>query len=369
MGKILIYIICLFFIAGGIDYLFGNRFKIGYKFEEGIKAMGVLAIAVIGIYSLVPIAISVLNHIIVPVSQVLGIDPSIIPASLLATDTGGFMLSKALGKSEELALFSGIIVASSLGATVSYSIPVAIAMIDKKDRQYFCKGAMIGIVSIPVGCLLGGISQGLSYYSLLVNLMPILVFSVLIGIGLFFFPSLVFKGFKVFAAFITALCVIGVILQGINIIIGTEVIPGLSPVEESMWIVGKIAFVLAGAFPMLDVINRVFRKPFERLGEHFGINSVSVGGLLGNMANSILVYSSFKDMNPKGKIICAAFSVSSAFVFGGQLGFVFSFAPGMIGPYFVSKFSGGAVSIIAAALLYDAELKKSRLKGVVGIND
>ncbi len=42
-------------MISGIDYILGNKFKLGEKFEEGIKSMGVLALSMIGIYSLAPI--------------------------------------------------------------------------------------------------------------------------------------------------------------------------------------------------------------------------------------------------------------------------------------------------------------------------
>ena len=40
---------------GALDRVFGNRFGIGKEFEEGILAMGSLALAMIGIISRAPV--------------------------------------------------------------------------------------------------------------------------------------------------------------------------------------------------------------------------------------------------------------------------------------------------------------------------
>lgn len=73
---------------------------------------------------------------------------------------------------------------------------------------------------------------------------------------------------------------------------------------------------------MLALINRIFKNSFEEIGEKLGINSASVAGILGSLASNLLVFGTFKEMNPKGKVVCTAFGISGAFVFGGQFGFV-----------------------------------------------
>jgi ethanolamine transporter len=43
--EIIIWIMAIFAILGGLDRMLGNRFGIGHRFEEGILAMGSLALA------------------------------------------------------------------------------------------------------------------------------------------------------------------------------------------------------------------------------------------------------------------------------------------------------------------------------------
>ena len=53
--EILIGIMALFALLGGLDRILGNRLGLGKEFEEGILAMGSLALAMVGIVSLAPV--------------------------------------------------------------------------------------------------------------------------------------------------------------------------------------------------------------------------------------------------------------------------------------------------------------------------
>jgi ethanolamine transporter len=141
------------------------------------------------------------------------------------------------------------------------------------------------------------------------------------------------------------------LIQGTDVILGIQIVKGLANFSEVAFVVVKIAFVLAGAYPMLELINRIFKRSFEKIGDKFGINSISVAGLLGNLASNLLIFGTYSEMNPRGKVICTAFGISGAFVFGGQLGFVSSMAPSMLGAFIIAKLAAGIVSIVLAALL------------------
>ena len=51
INEIIIYIMVLFMVLGALDRIIGNKFGLGEKFEEGVTAMGSLALAMIGIIS------------------------------------------------------------------------------------------------------------------------------------------------------------------------------------------------------------------------------------------------------------------------------------------------------------------------------
>lgn len=368
MDKFIMYLITIFFIVGGIDYIIGSPMKLGKKFEEGIKTMGALGLGMIGIYSLAPMLSQVLSNCIIPVCKLVGLDPSIVPSAFLAVDMGGYQMATKLALTKDMGLFSGVIIASTLGATISFTIPVAIGILSKEDEKYFSKGVMIGIITIPIGCFLAGLWQGIKFNLLMWNLIPIFIFAIILAVGLLKAPNILMKGFNGFGKIIIGLSVIGIILQGVNSILGVKIVSGLLPLSESIVIVGKIAFVLAGAYPLLDLISRVFKNVFEKLGENMGINSASVAGILGNLASNLLIFGTYKEMNPKGKVICTAFGVSGAFVFGGQFGFVSGIAPEMLGAFIISKITAGILSILLAVWLYEREHKRCKIKESRGMS-
>ena len=367
VDKFMLYLIGAFFVIGGIDYVIGNPLKLGEKFQEGIKTMGVLGLGMIGIYSLAPILSNFLSSFIIPMCRVFHLDPSILPAALFAIDMGGYQMATKVALTKEMGLFSGIIVASSLGATISFSIPVALGMLSKEDEKHFSKGVMVGIIAIPIGCLAAGLWQKINFNILVWNLMPIFAFAIILVIGLLKIPKVLIKGFNLFGKLIMCLSVIGLLLQGIYTIFGVKLILGLAPLSESTVIVTKISFVLGGAYPMLALINCIFKSSFKKIGKKFGINSVSVAGILGNLANNLLVFGTYKEMDPKGKLICTAFAVSGAFIFGGQFGFVSGIAPEMLGAFIISKLTAGIVSIVLASWLYKHDAKQCNLKESGGI--
>ena len=59
--EILILIMGIFAALGAIDRIFGNRFGLGKPFEEGILAMGTLALAMLGIIALAPVLAGILE--------------------------------------------------------------------------------------------------------------------------------------------------------------------------------------------------------------------------------------------------------------------------------------------------------------------
>ena len=91
--EILIAVMAAFAVAGAIDRIFGNRWGLGKEFEEGILAMGSLALAMVGIVCLAPVLASLLKPVIVPVFAFLGADPAMFAGTILACDMGGGALA------------------------------------------------------------------------------------------------------------------------------------------------------------------------------------------------------------------------------------------------------------------------------------
>ena len=66
INEIIVYIMVRFMALGALDRIFGTKFGLGEKFEEGILAMGSLALAMIGIICLAPVLANLLRPVVVP---------------------------------------------------------------------------------------------------------------------------------------------------------------------------------------------------------------------------------------------------------------------------------------------------------------
>ena len=265
--------------------------------------MGSLALSMIGIICLAPVLAGLLRPVVVPLYSFLGADPAMFAGTILANDMGGAPLAKELALTPEAGQFGGLIVGSMLGPTVVFTIPVALGIIRPEDHEFLARGVLAGVITIPIGGLVGGIAAGFPLMMVLKNLIPIVLIAVLIALGLAFIPNGMVKGFQVFGRFV------------------------------------------------IIVITKVFRTPLMGLGHLLGMNDIAAAGLVATLANNIPMFQMMGDMDRRGKIINVAFAVSAAFVFGDHLGFTAGFDAAMIFPMIVGKLVGGVTAVAAAMLL------------------
>lgn len=351
MSQILLLIMAVFALVGAGDRILGNRLGLGKEFEDGITAMGSLALAMLGIICLAPVLASLLRPVVVPVFRLLGADPAMFAGSILASDMGGGPLAMELTEDPEAALFGGVLCGSMLGATVVFTIPVAMGILKEEDRPFLAKGILAGVVTIPLGLLVGGLVMGMPVLRILGNLVPIVLIAGLIALGLWKAENAMIKGFGVFGKGIIALITVGLAAGLFQEITGITLIPGIAPIEEGFLTVGAIAVVLAGAFPLVLVLTKVLRKPLLKLGITLGINETAAAGLLASLANSIATFGLVKDMDERGKVVNIAFAVSAAFVFGDHMGFTAGFAPEVLPAMIISKLVGGISAVVVALWL------------------
>ena len=347
--EIVIGVMAIFALLGAADRIFGNRFGLGKEFEEGILAMGSLAMAMLGIISLAPVLASVLKPVVVPVYRFLGADPAMFAGTILASDMGGGALAAEMTQDPQAALLGGVLTGSMLGATIVFTIPVAMGILREEDRPAMAKGILCGIVTIPVGVLVGGLTAGFPVGMVLRNLIPIVIIGALIALGLWKAENAMVKGFSVFGKVVVAVVTVGLAAAILEELTGFVLIPGMAPLSEGFATVGAIAIVLAGAFPLVLVLTKLLRKPLVKLGKVLGINETAAAGLIASLANSIATFGMVKDMNQRGKVVNIAFAVSAAFVFGDHLGFTAGFAPEMLVSVIAGKLAGG-ISAVAVAL-------------------
>ena len=362
INDIIIYIMVIFMIIGGIDKILGNKFGYGEKFEEGFMAMGSLALAMVGVISLAPVLAKVFRPVVEPLYTALGADPAMFATTLLANDMGGYPLAMELAKDPNAGLFAGLILGAMMGPTLVFTIPVALGIIEKEDRPYLAKGVLAGMITIPLGCLAGGLVAGFGINMIIMNLIPIIIFAVLICIGLWLIPEKMTKGFTIFGQGVVIVITIGLMAAIVETLTGIVVIPGMAPLSEGINVIGSIAIVLAGAFPLVHFITKAFKAPLTKVGKQLGMNEVGAAGLVATLANNIPMFGMLKDMDENGKIINVAFAVSAAFVFGDHLGFTGGVNKSMIFPMIVGKLVGGITAIVVAKILFARKKNKLEAK-------
>lgn len=373
VNSVIIFIMMIFMIVGAIDKIRGNKHGYGEQFEEGFNAMGPLAIAMAGVVAAAPVLAILLKPIIVPVYTLLGADPSMFATTLLACDMGGYPLAMQLAETETIGNFAGLILGTMMGPTIVFTIPVALSIIKKEDRPFLGAGILAGMITIPIGCIVGGLVMNLTPYKInfldiIRNLVPVIIIAGLIVIGLWFIPDKMIRGFNKFGTGVTVLITLftmlavfqystGIKFPLLNIMVEADA-DGVIPLESGLLVCGQIAIVLIGAFPMVLWITRTFGKALNKIGQKLGMDENGSAGLVATLANNIAMFNIMDKMNPKGKLLNVAFAVSAAFVFGDHLGFTAGVNSEMIFPVIVGKLVAGITALLLANILAPKLLSK-----------
>ena len=325
-------IIGIFFVISGFDYINNNKLGLGDKFKEGMISMGSIAISMVGIYSLSPLIGEGIGFLLTPISNFIGIDSSIFPSMFLAVDMGALGIAESLSSNIHMYWISGVIIASTLGATISFSIPLALGIIEEKYLEDLTTGLLYGI--------------------LLFNIFPLIIFAILLAVFMNRFKDTTVKFFIKLGKLIQLVSILGLLVLGFLSIIGIKPIGSILPIDEALSVVGKIAIFLGGAYPLINFITEKFSKVLSKIGEKINIDEFSIAAFLGTLASNIILFQSFNKMSSKGRIALTAFSVSGAFVIGGQLGFVSLKTPEIINIYIASKLIAGITAMVVALIVH-----------------
>lgn len=351
MSPFMVIMAC-FAMVGAADRIFGNKLGLGKEFERGFNILGPTILSMVGMITLAPWLAQVLEPVFAFLRDTLNMDPSIVPAVLFANDMGGASLSQALASDAGIGIFNALVVSAMMGCTVSFTIPYALEVVDKEQHHELLVGMLCGIMTIPLGCFVAGIVQGLPLAQLLKNLLPLVIFAVIIAIGLLRCPDLCVKIFSAFGTLMKIAITVGLALAMLDSMLGIVLIPGLAPLQEGVDICVNACVVLAGTFPLMAVVSRILRKPMRMMGGRMGISEVSALGLIGSMATSRTTFEAMPQMDKKGVMLNAAFSVSGAFVFGGHLAFTMAIDAAMVEEMIIGKLIAGVLAVVAAEFVY-----------------
>ena len=358
MAEVLATIMAVFAVIGAVDKITGNHLKLGDEFEKGIKTLGPLSLSMLGMMTIAPALAGLLIPVISPVAKVFGFDPSALAGILIANDMGGAALADSIANDALLGSFHGLCVASMLGATISFTIPVALESAKKENHDDVLLCLLCCICTIPVGCFITGIVMGITPLKLLINLLPALLISIIIVIGLIKFRKVTVKIFSIFGKFISILITCGLALGIFQTLTGKVLIKNTAPLMESAATVFTICITLAGTFPLIAIISKLLKKPLSALGKKLDLDDASVVGLIATLANSIATMESADKMNRKGRILNLAFAVSAAFVFGDHLAFTLSYNSDHIVAVIIGKLCAGVAALAVAGVIYKTTKSK-----------
>lgn len=357
MAEILAGIMAVFAVIGALDKITGNHLKLGDEFEKGIMTLGPLSLSMIGMMTIAPALADLLIPVITPVANLFGFDPSALAGILIANDMGGAALADSIATDKLLGSFHGLCIASMLGATISFTIPVALRSSKKEHHDDVLLGLLCGISTIPVGCFVSGLVMGIKPITVILNLLPAILISLIIIIGLLKFQKITVKVFSVFGKIISILITCGLALGIFQQLTGKVVLENTAPIMESAATVFTICITLAGTFPLIAIISKLLKKPLSVLGKKLELDDTSVVGLIATLANSIATMESADRMNRKGRILNLAFAVSAAFVFGDHLAFTLSYNAEHIVPVIIGKLVAGITALVVASILYKKSSK------------
>ena len=350
MEQAILWILAAGALVGGLDLLIGNRFGLGERFEEGFKLLGPTALSMAGILCLAPLLSNAFRVTIAPLLQNLHLDPAML-GGILAIDMGGYQMAVDLAQSSDVGRYAGILVASTLGCTISFTIPMSIGMMQNGDSDDFFRGILIGLCVLPVALILGGLISGMALGALLVQTLPMLVLSLALIAGLRFIPQKMLKGFSIFAALIRWLSIIGLTLGAVQYISGFTFIPGLAPIGDAMQVVSGIGIVMLGSLPAAELLRRALAKPLKQMGRRFGLNDISLAAILIGFVSVTPALAMVKDMDHRGKTMNAAFLVCAASTLASHLGYTLSAERSMMIPLLLTKLIGGILGVAFTLLL------------------
>ncbi len=378
-GQIVVFIIMACAVIGAVTSIVKPKHPLGQKFLEGIDSIGPIFLPVAGILASAPFLNEFVTGIFEPLFQTLGADAAVAATTIVATDMGGYLLADAIASTREswiMAMITGYM----SGATLVFSIPVALRMLQESDRKYLALGIMSGFLAIPVGVFISSAiialtdpmireivstnaaatyQLALTFGLIFRNLMPLIIVCVAIALGLIFKPKVMINGFLIFGKGLDAVLRIVFVFAIVEYSCGffTNIVGwwGFDPIiadEANLYRAAEIScaigIMLSGAFPMVYMIQTYLKKPLAVIGRvsHLSVNAMA--GLLAATANVLALFGMVKDLVPEDKIKCIAYSVCAAFLIGDHLLFTNSFQPTLTFPIMVGKLAAGCFGIFLA---------------------
>lgn len=347
--EIFIFIMAIFAFIGLVDYTFNLGLGLAKEFEKGLNTMGGLALSVVGFYAIGVSFVQNNAEQIAALTKNIPFDPSLIIGSLLAPDMGAMGIATNIAATPQLAVFSGALVAGGLGATIGYQLPVFLAAVQKDEIPDLMQGFICGIIPLPVGLFIGGMMLGVPLNALIVNMIPVTILCVVLILAVAFAPNATTKVLTFFGNFIRVISYIFFAVTVFGVFMPQYSPVNLDLVPEILYMIFRMVIVACGGLVLSKIILTKFPQQIAKVGKKMHINNHSVVGVILSFVQSLAMLPVFSQMDSRGKVVNAAFSVCGAYVIGGQLAFVASICtPYQTAAYMTNKLVSGFLGIAIA---------------------
>ena len=380
LGNVVIYLMMAFVLIGACALAFRGDRGIGREFKEGLYALGPLFIPVAGIMAGLPYLAWLVENVLGKLYEPFGADAAMAATTLIATDMGGYQLAERTADSHGVWM-TATITGFLAGATISYIIPVGLAILNVRDHKYFALGIMSGILTIPLGVVVtmgillatgtplrptastDGDStatlDGFSFWDLLINLLPVMLVTVAIALGLYFFTRAMVTGFIWFGRGLNAAIYLVLAVAIVEHVTGffSDMFAGGASSRSSWrprarWHRWKWSAISRSCSPARSRWSTrsgpTLDKPLTVIGTATGISTEGTTGLLAATTNMLAAFHLIKDMPAKDKVLVVAFGTTCSALIGDHLAFTANFQPNLIGPLMIGKIVAGIAAMVLA---------------------
>ena len=343
--NVCIAVLLCFALLGALDEGSGGRLGVAEAFRQGLSSMGSLCFSMAGIYC---IAVTALPGVAEKAGEApLPFDSSLLPGMLIAPDMGGWASAAALASTPELAVYAGLLVASTLGCLVSFVLPVSLGTLQYQQAMEFMQGIVWGIIALPAGLVLGALILKIAPGILLKNLWPVMALCAILSLALRFAPLGCARVLGWFGAGVRWLGVLLFCWMTWGLFVPERSVMPPDVVEEVLVILLKITIIVCGSLVAGRLVLAKCSRWLEWAASRLGVNEYAVLGLLTSLVSSVSMLPLYPRMDARGRMINAAFTVSGAFVLGGQMAFAAGVADGRaVAAYFATKLAGGLLALI-----------------------
>lgn len=365
--NIIIGILLILSVIGLLDKVTGNHLGFEEEFDSGLSIMGSTMLSILGIYCIGITFAQAHVGAIQEAASLMPFDPSILVGSLLSCDLGGFAISDEIAQTPLLGAFSGVVVASSLGVTISFQLPLFLSSLSRFNMIRVLKGLILGIAVLPLSFFASGLLLRVPMGQLACNLLPVLALCGGLVFAVVAFPSLFSRILILAGNAIKLVCALFFIAVAAGFFIPSCSLVDQELVYEAATIVIKMTIIVCGSMILSKLVLKRCPKAIAWIAEKLDINEAAAIGLLVSLCSSLSMLPLYGKMDRKGKLINLAFSVSGAYVIGGQLAFISSLCSGSTVLIFIlSKLLGGGLAIGLAQFVTSSAFKEVRpLRGIM----